>query len=332
MTAVEQTMDRTQGLGGSDMAALLGVETFKIDGVPKNKLHVYLEKIGEAGEQEETEAQFWGTELEDKIAKRWADVNGLEVRRRNAAVPCEAHPWLRGHIDRKIVGRHEGVEIKLSSKDGWGQEGTDEIPENYLPQVHTYLTCTGWERWHIAALLWGRFGPPKLHHYVVERDEEWSGILIEAGERFKRDHWDPRIPPGPESSAQASRLWRRVDPDKIVTCTEDDLRLIGEREALKNQTRGLDKRIKNIELKLKERLEHAPALVDKDKNVQLKYEVEFSRRFSTDRFQQIEPDMYAEHVLTTHSRTLRVTKPGKEAAKAVLAADEKLAKAKEATA
>jgi len=326
MTA-QPAMDRTgRILGGSDMAAILGVETFKIDGVPKNELHVYLEKIGEAGYQEETEAQFWGKEFEDGIARRWARKNGLTVQRKNAAVICEDHTWLRGHIDRRIVGRHEGLEVKLSSKEGWGQEGTNEIPENYIPQVYTYLTCTGWDRWHIAALLWGKFGPPKLHHYVVERDPEWSGILIEAGERFLKDHLDPRIPPDPESSAQASRLWRRVDPDKIVTCTEDDLRLIGEREALKAKARGLNTRIDNIELRLKKRLEHAPALVDEDGNPQLKYEVEFKRVFSTTRFQQIHPGMYADHVHTTHSRILRVTKPGKEAAKAVIEADAALAK------
>ena len=331
MTALP-AMDRTKGLGGSDMAALLGVATFKVDGVKKNKLHIYLEKTGQAGDREETEPQYWGITFEDDIATRWAVVNGVKVRRRNEPVVCPGHPWLIGHIDRKIVGKREGVEVKLSSKDGWGQEGTDEIPEEYLCQVHTYLTCTEWERWHIAALLWGHFGPPKLHHYVVERDPEWSGILIEAGERFKRDHWDPRIPPEPESSDQASRLWRTVDPDKIVVCTEDDLRLLGTREALKNQVRGLDTKINNIDLKLKKRLQEAPALVDADGNVQLKYEVEFSRKFSSKRFQQIEPEMYSTHVHTTHSRILRPSKPGKEAAKALLAADAEAEKKKKATA
>ena len=79
MTAAEK-MDRTGNwVGGSDFAALLNCETFKIDGVKKNPLHVYLDKIGEAGEQEESEPQFWGKEFEDGIAKRWASKNGVTV-------------------------------------------------------------------------------------------------------------------------------------------------------------------------------------------------------------------------------------------------------------
>ena len=157
MTAME--MDRTQGVGGSDMSALLGCETYKVDGIPRNSLHIYLEKVGEAPPRKPTLAMRLGNRFEDGIAQEWAEEHGLKVRRKNIPIVAPGHPLLRGHVDRMIVGTGEGLEVKASAAEGWGEEDTDQIPPNLLPQIHHYLTAMpSAPRWRIAALLWGQYG------------------------------------------------------------------------------------------------------------------------------------------------------------------------------
>ena len=88
MSAVDQTMEyRRDHLGGSDMAAILGVSQRNKEGVPlKTRLDVFLEKTGQAEPQEETEGMFWGKDLEDRICRRWAVRNNKKIRRRNQRI------------------------------------------------------------------------------------------------------------------------------------------------------------------------------------------------------------------------------------------------------
>jgi putative phage-type endonuclease len=302
-------MDRTKGLGGSDMAAILGIDRFR------SALDVYLEKIGEAPAREETEAMFWGTELEDNIARRWADRNGLKVRRKNVAVVHPDHPWMRGHIDRMVVGKREGVEIKLSSADGWGDEDTDQIPHYYLPQVHHYLTaCPGVERWHVVPLLWS-FGPPKLAHYLVERDDEMSGILIEAGERFLKDHVEARVAPDPETNEQAGMLWRKSVQGKQVLASEESLRWVRDLEAVKLAQKELKAERDHLELAMKGLLREADTAVDDAGKVMFSWKEQSQSRFNQKSFKEECPTVYAEHLQSITFRKLHVTKLGKETAK-----------------
>ena len=202
MTAPAQTQDyRRDHMGATDFAPILDIDPYR------TRLDVYLEKRGEAEPITETEAMFWGKDLEERICRRWSVRNNKKIRRRNQRIIHPKHPWLGGHIDRDVVGLPEGLEAKLSSADGWGPDGSADIPEHYVPQPHICMAVTGAERWNVTALLWS-FGPPKQQDYVIERDEELIGILIEAGERFMMDHVRKGVPPDPTSSDQASKLWR----------------------------------------------------------------------------------------------------------------------------
>ena len=58
----EWKRERMKGIGGSDVAAVLGISRWK------SALRVYLEKIDEAPEEEENEAMEIGRKIEDFIA------------------------------------------------------------------------------------------------------------------------------------------------------------------------------------------------------------------------------------------------------------------------
>jgi hypothetical protein len=74
--------------------------------------------------------------------------------------------------------------------EGWGDEGTDDIPVWYRTQCLWYLDLLGARRCHVAVLI----GLSDYREYVVEYDEDEARILREAGARFMDDLAHDRRP------------------------------------------------------------------------------------------------------------------------------------------
>lgn len=111
VAAAEKRLDwlkeRQKGIGGSDVAAILGVNPYK------TPLDVYYEKTAEIVEDKpQSDAAFWGSTLEDIVAKEFAARTGMKVQRLNSSLgvsfyeripKASAAAWGRANIDRAIV-------------------------------------------------------------------------------------------------------------------------------------------------------------------------------------------------------------------------------------
>ena len=188
--------ERRTGIGGSDVAGILGVSKWS------SPMDVYLSKIGQADELAESPAMRWGTLLEAAIRDEFARVMGVEVQQ-CGMIRSELHPFMIANVDG-LVGDSEILECKTArSADGWGEAGTNEIPVYYITQVMHYLAVTGRELAHVAVLIAGS----DFRTYVVERDEAFIEDLIEAERAFWFDHVIPRIPPDPVNAEDAKKIW-----------------------------------------------------------------------------------------------------------------------------
>jgi len=297
------------GVNATDFAPLLGISPYPDD----SPLGVFLKMTGQADPVEETEAMYWGHILEDPICKSWSVRNNKEIRRRNQRIIHPKYPWLGGHIDRDVVGLPEGLEAKLSSADGWGPDGSADIPEHLVPQPHIYMALTGAERWNVTALLWS-FGPPKQHDYVIERDDELIGMLIEVGERFMVDHVRKGVPPDPTSSEQANKLWRRSTSGRTKVITPTQLVAMADLVIEKGVEKGGKDGRNAPELTLKAFLEDVETATDEDGTPLYSWKSQTSRRFQQKKFQEDHPELYAEYVGTSSYRVLRLLKAGMLAA------------------
>src|SRR6185369_13191468 len=166
MLTTEQLAARK--IGGSDVACILGLNPFK------TALELYAEKRGELepadlSENENVEA---GVVLEDAIAdltaRRMTRRLGREIklRRCNLTLTHPKYDWLTIHIDRDVVGEDRGVEIKnvgARAARFWGEQDTDEIPDYYLPQPHTYMLVKDYPAWTVS----GYFGGSDLRLYEI---------------------------------------------------------------------------------------------------------------------------------------------------------------------
>lgn len=167
---------RKTGLGGSDMPTILGLNPYK------SAFALWLEKLGRGPEFHGNEATWFGNQMEDIIAQRWADDHNQKIQRKNITARHRDHDWAMAHIDRKIVGVKECLEVKTTIiTDDWGEQGTDQVPSHILPQCHHQLWVEDYERCHVTvAFLHQR----KIANYVVERSAQWDSILEIVGSEF----------------------------------------------------------------------------------------------------------------------------------------------------
>lgn len=153
---------------------------------------------------------------QDQLAAWWSEDTGRTVRTGPYVERPRDRVWQRVSTDYVVVPEgsgvkeesDEGLEIKLTERigEGWGEAGTDEIPEHYAIQVQAQCEALGWRRVHVA-LGWGLFA---TRYYVVDAVPEIGAALVEAGERFWRDYVVAnRPPPLTEVESQRER-WAAV--------------------------------------------------------------------------------------------------------------------------
>lgn len=189
---------RRVGIGGSDAAAIAGLSPWK------TPIDVFCDKLGlTVPDTVDTDQMRWGRLLEPVIL---ADLT-LKTGRKTTPRRFFTHPkipWLIGNVDATFQGAEEGIEVKTTmTGEGWGTEGTDEVPIYYLTQCHHYMLVTGWPRWHVAVLIAGS----RRKDYVVEKDQEAEEMLFEAEEYFWKYYVERKEPPPVKEYSKAYALW-----------------------------------------------------------------------------------------------------------------------------
>lgn len=176
---------RRGGIGGSDLSAICNMNRYR------SPRAVYLDKIGQAPEFEGNEYTYWGTVLEDIVAKEFTIRTNLKVRRENKMLQHPKYSFMLANVDRLIVGQNAGLECKTASeyaKDDWIGEC---VPKEYALQCHHYMAVTGAERWYVAVLIGGN----KFEWRVIERDETIIEDIIKIESNFWNNFVIPRKPP-----------------------------------------------------------------------------------------------------------------------------------------
>lgn len=257
-TPQEWAMARMTGLGGSDIAAVLGLSPFR------GPMHVFLEKTGLADDSVETEAMYWGSELESIIANRFAmDAGERLIHPENCLYRSEKHPWMIGTPDRLIYGKKEGLEIKTAGypyRSYWGESGTDEVPEYYLTQCAWYMALTGYDRWHVAVLI----GGSDYRTYTIERDPALEAMLIEEAQRFWEECVVANNPPrldGTEATKAYLRKRFPQDTGEMKLATVEIDQLAEELAILNVEIAEKERRREEIKALMQEYIADAPGVV-----------------------------------------------------------------------
>jgi len=290
--------DRMRGIGGSDAPAIFGLSPWR------TPVDVYMEKIGEAPQIEDTPAMYWGRVLENVLAEEYARRTNARLRRVNRAIVHREHPFLIGHIDREVVANERGpgvLEVKTAGRltDEWGEPGTDEVPEHYLVQVQHYLAVTG-RTWADLAVLFLTEREFRIYH--VPRDEELVKVILAEEIRFWREHVEPQVPPPPRSLDDLRRLWPRHTPGSISVASPEITAAAEQLAALRGQIKALEARADELLFAIQQAMADAEELHAGDGRVLATWKSVTTRRIDTKALGTTHPDIVSRFMKETASR------------------------------
>lgn len=228
--------ERRKGIGGSDAAPALGLSKFK------TQVELYYEKLGEYV-PEQNEAMEWGTRLEPVVRQKYAEVMFLPVIQPPDLMRHPTYPWMLANIDGIVdAGSHSRVlECKTSrTGEGFGEPGTDEIPEDYRLQVQHYLCVAQLQVANIAVLV----GASDFRIYEVEHDAELAEMLIDREAAFWTRVVD-RMPPDPVSLQDCKLLWPR-SMGNMLTANDEQIAAWQRLRELKALAKEAEKEIDDL--------------------------------------------------------------------------------------
>ena len=289
---------RKKGIGGSDIAAIIGVSQFK------TALDVYLSKTTDQPEQQ-GEHLYWGHALENPIIDRFVRDTGANVIRQPEMRRHPKHQWAIANADALIVdgaGNPQAIlEIKTASayktKD-WGSDG-DNVPIEYIAQVQWYMWIYNVQEAYLAALIGGN----QYRQYHITRDDELIAMLAEKAQAFWQNHVLTGTPPAPQNAEDLLKLYPQDDGGSKEADSET-LQAYNELCEIKTQIKALETKKEAAENILKEKIGEAAQMQHNGEKL-FTWKTQSSNRFNSSAFKAEYPDLYKAFTQTTELRVFR---------------------------
>lgn len=154
MLTPEQLAERKKSIGGSDVAAILGLSRWK------TALDVFLDKTSDKDFADKTlenlERLNSGNELEPWVAGKFERFTGKKL---NLAIDTYRHddyPYSHANLDGLVINENSGIELKTTdstNKSAWPANGTNEIIKIYKPQLMHNRLIANVEKMYLAVCI-----------------------------------------------------------------------------------------------------------------------------------------------------------------------------------
>jgi len=251
---------RRGGLGGSDVAAILGLSPWS------GPFDVWISKTQPLGDEAGNASTRRGHILESAILQHAAAELGA-ILLPGEAMQNEARPWHRATPDGYLDfprGARVGIEGKSTRAfdvvHGWGPSGSGEVPLGYRIQCAWYMAATGLSTWFLAAFA---TLSDEFRLYRIERDEQVERVLVTRAWHWWQKHVENGEPPELDTSEAAGRyLHEKHTPpgEQLAKATTEQAEL-----ALRwNSAKAVEKQAtadrKQIEVELKQAVGDAAGL------------------------------------------------------------------------
>lgn len=277
----EWLKERMTGIGGSDAAAVLGLSKWR------TPLEVYREKRGELGPQEDNESFLWGRVLEPVICQQYAERTGRVVRVPDGILRHPVHGFMLANLDG-VTDDGRVVEVKTARTGAdWGDEGSDQVPADYLLQVQHYMAVTGFVVADVAVLI----GGSDFRMYEVPADAELQEMLVEREAEFWRNV-EQGIPPEPVTYSDMQARFGRSSKGGTVEASPEVLGAIDRLRGIKTELRRLEDAEDAETAIVMKALGECDTLVSGGFTVATWKAAKPSQRFDSKNFQAAYPELY----------------------------------------
>lgn len=300
-------MDRTKYLGGSDVAAILGVAPPNWNNTPfmlfQKKTGAYVEEITPAKRRIlERGARWEPIVLEmmvDELTDRGHDVQVVTTNQRYLDPEFS---FLAAEIDAELIVDGEPVngEMKTAgyfAAGAWGDYDSDDVPIYYLAQVMHGLMIQPRRRAVVAAVT-GFDDRPMIRW--VDRDEETIAAIrareIEFWQRIQSGD-----APDPVTVEDVKWLYKR-DNGKTMDADEDLADLCLELKHYKATHKAIEADIDLLATRIKSRMGDAAALLGPNGKPIATWKTQTSTRFDAAIFSEDHPDLKKQYSKKSESR------------------------------
>lgn len=301
MTHQEWLEDRRKGIGGSDVATILGLNKYK------SVYQLWLEKTGQVEvTSAQSEAAYWGNTLEEVVAEEFSKRTGKKVRRRNRVFEHPKYPFLRANIDRDVVGENAVLECKTANQYLANEWDDDEIPIQYICQVQHYMNVLNLDYVYFAVLIGGQ----KFVWKKMERDQELIDMITEKLVAF----WTENVEKGIEPAIDGLKATSDFLTQRYLDTDESETELnaafdenIANLARLKGDKKIIEENITLLENELKQALGKAEATIGITPNNIVSWKKMQSKRLDKKKLIDKYPDIAADEDIYSVSTTKRLT-------------------------
>jgi len=299
MTREEWLECRREGLGGSDAAAACSVSRWR------SQLELWMEKKGYSELRQQTDATYWGSIMEPIIREEFSKRTGMVVKQVNCILQHPNYDFMLANLDGLVddpergVGIFEAKTANAYTADAW----EEEVPDEYLMQLHHYFAVTGLRFAYCAVLIGGNTFKYKL----IERDESIINMLVALELKFWQSV-QQNNPPVLNGSKACSQLLNKLYPSSmekdLIQLPEEAKDLISQYEAASNDEKAAADRKEEAANKLK------AMIGDNDGGVIDNYKVTWmtieSDRFDTKQLKAELPEIYEKYINKTSYRRFTI--------------------------
>jgi putative phage-type endonuclease len=281
---------RRKGLGGSDIAAIMGISKWS------TPMDIYLEKKG-MSEDEDSNAKMRGRILEKAIAEWYAEKNGFEIQP-GPDMPMQGEKeFMLGSPDFWVWDFNEsmhdfwGLEVKTSrSDDGWGPDGSDQIPRYYATQVHWYMLVAKKKVWDVAVYFTFK---DEFRQYRLYADDELHEKMVESAESWWNTHIVEDVAPNLDGGRGSTYLLTQQFPQdtgEIREPTSREIELFEELNSINDALKMLQVRKKETENLIKNEMQDCSVI--QSGHVKATWKLGNGRKsFDTKRFRADHPEL-----------------------------------------
>lgn len=229
---------RRQCLTGTDMAAISGYDPWR------TLVDVWMEKKKKIEVNSFNERMEAGLRAEEMISEWYTDVTGIELVKTNFI----QNGIYGGSPDRISRDNTRIIELKTAGVDKyhlWGDEGTDQVPMNYLIQTVWYMLLTETAKADIAVLIGGN----DFRIYTIQKNEALEAKLKKLADRFWEKYVLGReIPPltGSENVKAYLQESYKKGNGNVLEATPDIREKAEKLVALEEQIAELEEQAKTI--------------------------------------------------------------------------------------
>lgn len=301
MTHTEWLLDRRNGIGGSDVGTILGLNKWKAP------YQLWLEKTGQVDMEEiDSEPAYWGNVLEEVVAKEFTLRTGKKVRRRNQVFEHPLHPFLRANIDRDVVGENAILECKTANAFLGKEWDGEEIPMSYLCQIQHYMNVLGRDSAYVAVLIGGQ----KFIWKKIERDQALIDAITERLVEFWEENVQKMVEPpidGSESTEQFIKERYLESGTAEITLPSKFDELVESKAALQKTKKDLEYQIKQIENEIRNELGKKSAEIGISPNFIISWKLSSQTRLNKDLLTEKYPEVAKDEDIYKETKSRRLT-------------------------